>query len=85
MGLDEPGVAHDMTQQTELERVFPLQAGVDGFLNVDFPPEQEGAISFQADVAVNPEITTALNATRQEFVEPPKIRQQREMTTKGTE
>ena len=51
-GLDEPGVPHAVTQQTELKRVFPFQAGVDGFLHVDCISEQERTVSLQAGADV---------------------------------
>ena len=61
------------------EETFLFQAGVNGFLHADFIPEQEVTISFQADVGVNPEITTAQVAARQEFARPPENQQQRGM------
>ena len=77
-GLDEPGVPH--ADYAEQEEMFLFQVGVDRFLHVDCISEQEGTISFQADVGVNPEIPTVQLATRQEFARPPKNRQQKVVT-----
>ena len=76
-GLDEPGMSHVVTQQTEQEETFSFQAGIDGFLCVDSTRilEQGGNLPSQADVGVKPEETnTAQVAARQEFVRLPKNR-----------
>ena len=78
--LDEPGVPHAATQQTEQEGIFPFQASFNGFFHVDCTRtlEQEGTISFQAGVGVKHKATTTAQvAARQEFARPPKNRQQR--------
>ena len=78
--LDEPGVPHTVTQQTEREGTFPFHSGIDGFLCVDCTriPEQGGNLPSQADVGVKPETTTTAQVTaRQEFARPPKNRRQR--------
>ena len=82
-GLDEPGVPHAMTQQTKQEGFFSLQASADGFLRVDCTRtlEHEGTLSFQADVGVKPEETTAAQvAAREEFARPLKNRQRQRVT-----
>ena len=74
--LDEPEVSHTVTQQTEQERTFPFQAGTDGFLHVSCIPVQERTISFQAEVGVNPEITTVqVTAVRETADWPATVRE----------
>ena len=82
-GLDAPGEPHPEMQQTEQKGTFPFRAGVDGFLYIDCIriPEQEGTLSFQADVGVNPETTdtTVHIAARMKFEKLPMRRQQRKV------
>ena len=77
--LDEPGVPHAVTQQTEQQRTFPRQASADGFFHVHCTRtlEQVGTILSQAGVGVKSKTTaTARVAPREEFAGPPKNRQQ---------
>ena len=70
---------HTVTQQTDQEVTFPLQAGVDGFLRVDSTriPKQGVNLPSQADIEVKPETTTTAQvAAFQEFARTPKNRQQ---------
>ena len=79
-GLDKPREPHAEMQQAEQGGTFPFQAGVDDFLHVNCMkiPEQEGILSFQAGIRVNPETadTTLQVAARQEFAKLPMRRQQ---------
>ena len=56
-------------QQTDHADTLSFQAGVEGFLNVDCMKisEQEGTISFQADVGVNPGTASVQVAARLDF------------------
>ena len=62
--LEEP---HPAMQQTDQRGIFPFQVDIDCFLHIDCTriPEQGGALSFHADVEVNPETTTPQVTARQ--------------------